>query len=215
MEGRGGCRPNVSIQFSNKKYQGATRPFRLTGFSKDSLLELVNEANERMGSHDGIKEFSDGILGVEISGPEMDPLTSADLPGLYQGSTAEQSQRGVKFVNNLIDRYISQKNSIILAVVWANHNLADQKFLVETKKHDPKRERTFRVVMEPDLAGLLTSGTSYSLLRIKRPPISSPSAGMSLETGERRIKSKDSRTRNEIARRHDFPDGPLVFQCLP
>lgn len=145
---------DVSIQFKNKNDQSSVRPFQLSSFSKDNLPELVNQAKERMGIRDGIKEFSDDILRVEITGPEMDPLTLVDLPGLYQGSTAEQSQQGVEFVNHLIGHYMRQKNSIILAVVSANYNLANQKILDETKKHDPKRERTLGVITKPDLAGV-------------------------------------------------------------
>lgn len=145
---------DVSIQFSKKNDQSDARPFQLSGFSKDNLPELVNQAKERMGIRDGIKEFSDDILRVKISGPEVEQLTLVDLPGLYQGSTAEQSKEGVNFVTHLIDHYMRQENSIILAVVSANYNLANQKILDETKKHDPKRERTLGVITKPDLAGV-------------------------------------------------------------
>ncbi|KAJ9138988.1 Interferon-induced GTP-binding protein Mx3 [Coniochaeta hoffmannii] len=145
---------DVSIQFSNKNDQSAARPFQLSGFSRDNLPELVNQAKERMGIRDGIKEFSDDILRVEITGPEMESLTLVDLPGLYQGSTADQSEEGVEFVDHLVDRYMRQENSIILAVVSAGYGLANQKILDKTKKHDPKRERTLGVITKPDLAGL-------------------------------------------------------------
>lgn len=145
---------DVSIQFSNKNDQSAARPFQLSGFSRDNLPELVNQAKERMGIRDGIKEFSDNILRVEITGPEMESLTLVDLPGLYQGSTADQSEEGVEFVDHLVDRYMRQENSIILAVVSAGYGLANQKILDKTKKHDPKRERTLGVITKPDLAGL-------------------------------------------------------------
>lgn len=145
---------NVSIKFANKQDQAASRPFQVSSFSKDDLPQLVNQAKERMGIQEGGKGFSNDVLRVEITGPDMYPLTLVDLPGLYQGSTADQSVEGVEFVNQLIDSYMKQSKSIILAVVSASYNLANQMILDETKKHDPHRERTLGVITKPDLAGI-------------------------------------------------------------
>lgn len=48
---------------------------------------------------------------------------------------------------------MKEPKSIILAVVSANHNLANQIVVEEAKEHDPSRERTLGVITKPDLAG--------------------------------------------------------------
>jgi len=146
----------VSIQLADKQGEdGTATPFQTgSGFSQDELPRLISQAKERMGIRGGSKEFSDDVLRVEITGPDVYPLTLVDLPGLYQGSTSEQSKEGAEFVGRLVKRYMSEKNSIMLAIVSANYNLAHQGVLDATQEHDPTRERTLGVITKPDLAGV-------------------------------------------------------------
>ncbi|KAI0969938.1 P-loop containing nucleoside triphosphate hydrolase protein [Xylaria arbuscula] len=123
-------------------------------FNGDTLPEIINEAVETVGIRlDSAKDFSTDVLHVEITGPEVVSLTLVDLPGFFHIETDEQTLEGRAVVQRLTKYYMQQPKSIILAVASANQELAHQIVLEETKKYDPKRERTLGVITKPDLAG--------------------------------------------------------------
>ena len=124
--------------------------FARTGFSKDDLPGIIGEAKQRMGVGDGSSTFTEEILRVEISGPDVPHLTLVDLPGFYHNETENQDAGGVDIVNRLATKYMRQENSIILAVISAQNELAAQKVLKEAKKHDPERARTLGIITKPD-----------------------------------------------------------------
>ncbi|KAK4237082.1 P-loop containing nucleoside triphosphate hydrolase protein [Achaetomium macrosporum] len=118
------------------------------------IPDIITEAKEPMGiREDGAKKFSRDILRVEIAKPDVYPLTLVDLPGIFHSVTADQDLEGKEVVDQLIECYMMQPKSIILAVVAANNHLANQKVLQEARKHDPDRVRTIGVITKPDLAG--------------------------------------------------------------
>ncbi|GAB1315414.1 hypothetical protein MFIFM68171_05624 [Madurella fahalii] len=150
---------NVSIQFADNAHSAADdtaqrQPFQRSSFDKDALPDIIMEAKELMGIRKGgAKKFSKDILRVEVAGPEVYPLTLVDLPGIFHSATADQDLEGKETVDQLINSYMRQPKSIILAVVAANNQLANQVVLQEVKKHDPRKERTIGVITKPDLAG--------------------------------------------------------------
>ncbi|KAK9785996.1 putative P-loop containing nucleoside triphosphate hydrolase protein [Seiridium cardinale] len=131
---------------------GSSHKFHQTIFDKDALPEIIEVATEKMGIRPGsIKGFSHDVLRVEISAPNVYPLTLVDLPGFFHSETEDQTHEGKEIVQQLAERYMKQPKSIILAVVSANHNLANQIVVEEARKHDPNRERTLGVITKPDL----------------------------------------------------------------
>ncbi|KAH8879037.1 dynamin family protein [Thozetella sp. PMI_491] len=149
-------RVNVSIQYAHdsdspEHNDAESQPFRRSGFDKDVLPEIINEAKERMKIRKG--EFSKDVLRVEIHGPDIESLTLVDLPGFFHSATSDQSKEGRQIAYELIEHYMRQDKSIILAVVAANYNYASQTVLEEVRKYDPTRQRTLGVVTKPDLAG--------------------------------------------------------------
>ncbi|KAK0737330.1 P-loop containing nucleoside triphosphate hydrolase protein [Apiosordaria backusii] len=124
--------------------------FDRTGLSNDDLPAIIEEAKQVMGVGAGSNTFSEQVLRVEISGPGVPQLTLVDLPGFYHNETENQEAGGVAVVNRLAERYMRQENSIILAVVSAQSELAAQKVLNEAKKHDSARERTLGIITKPD-----------------------------------------------------------------
>lgn len=133
-------------------HTGSSRSFKRTSFNKDALPDIITEATESMGIRPGsTKGFSEDILRVEITDPDVYPLTLVDLPGFFHSETADQTKEGRNIVRQLAQRYMKQTKSIILAVVSANHNLANQLVVEEARRHDPDRERTLGVITKPDL----------------------------------------------------------------
>jgi len=128
--------------------------FDRTSFDKDALPEIISQATKKMGIlPDGRKQFSRDILHVEISGPDVHPVTLVDLPGFFHAQTADQASEGIEIARELAEQYMKQPKSIILAVVSANYNLSQQIVVEQARMFDPKRERTLGVITKPDLAG--------------------------------------------------------------
>lgn len=137
-------------------------PFEETSFSRDALPKIIDRAKAHMGIREGSgTAYSKDILRVEISGPELLPLTLVDLPGFFHTETKEQTEEGKAIVNKLAERYMRQSKSIILAVVSAGYDLANQIVLGEAKRHDPHKERTLGIVTKPDLLIPGTTGERH------------------------------------------------------
>ena len=143
---------NVNIQLPPKSRfseDSTTEKIQQTSFDRDALPELIEEAKKVMGLGD--RGFSKDVLRIEISGPDVLPLTLVDLPGFFHAGTSDQSLEEKDIVDQLVESYMKQKNSIILAVVSASNQLAGQKVLTEAFKHDPYRTRTLGIITKPDL----------------------------------------------------------------
>ncbi|RHZ48745.1 uncharacterized protein CDV56_100061, partial [Aspergillus thermomutatus] len=72
------------------------------------------------------KRFSDDILRIELSGPKQRHLSVVDVPGLFHNPTKYQTAEDRVIIRNLIESYIIDKRTIILAVMDARNNLANQ-----------------------------------------------------------------------------------------
>ncbi|KAK2810770.1 hypothetical protein FQN49_008507 [Arthroderma sp. PD_2] len=96
------------------------------------------------------KAFSKDVLSIEICGPDRPPLTLVDLPGLIHSANKSQSDEDVELIRSLVENYISQKRTIILAVISAKNDYANQVILKNCRKFDPKGERTLGVITKPD-----------------------------------------------------------------
>ncbi|KAI5456639.1 putative dynamin GTPase [Mariannaea sp. PMI_226] len=155
-------RVDISVKFADPSKSSTT--FQKTGFKEDDLPGLIQEARELMGHSRDNRDFSKDVLRLEIDGPKVYPLTLVDLPGFFQTETDSQTFQGMAVVNELVESYMRQENSIILAVVDANKPLASQVALRKVKEHDPERERTIGVITKPDLN---QPGYSYELNSLK------------------------------------------------
>ncbi|EQL02174.1 Dynamin family protein [Ophiocordyceps sinensis CO18] len=133
-------RVDVSVKFADRSKPSKT--FQRAGFSESDLPGIIQEAKELLPKD---------VLRLEIEGPNMLPLTLVDLPGLFHVDTADQSMRGKETVDQLVESYMKQKNSIILVVITASNQLANHIALRKVKEHDPNRERTIGVITKPDL----------------------------------------------------------------
>lgn len=131
--------------------QEESLPFHKSSLDKDALPDIISEARERMGIRTGSKRFSKDILRVVVAGPDAPELTLVDLPGIFHSPTSEQTLEDKKLVNELIEKYMQESKSIILVVVAANNQLANQSVLSRAKLHDPQNKRIVGVITKPDL----------------------------------------------------------------
>ncbi|KAI7219756.1 hypothetical protein KC333_g2798 [Hortaea werneckii] len=155
--------PQVSI--STKVIPDKVRPKaekkRLEGFKRTigdfgELPKLMEEATDLMGlgGDDGgsgtARAFSRDVLSIEIAGPGRPHLTLVDLPGLIHSENKMQSKEDVELIRGLVDDYLKEKRTIIMAVVSAKNDYANQIILKKCRDVDPKGHRTIGIITKPD-----------------------------------------------------------------
>ncbi|OMP88536.1 Interferon-induced GTP-binding protein MxB [Diplodia seriata] len=130
--------------------------FRKSMTDYSELPDLMREATKLMESADPdantpkLTAFFSHMLSITVSGPEYSPLTLVDLPGLIHTETASQSKHDVDFIDHLVQDYIANPRSIILAVVSAKHDYANQIILQKARGVDPHGSRTLGIITKPD-----------------------------------------------------------------
>ena len=96
--------------------------------------------------------FSDDVLNIEICGPQQHYLSVIDVPGIFKNTKEGMTTvADVEIVRNIVNRYMKDPRSIILAVVPANVDIATQEILKMAGKSDIEGERTLVILTKPDL----------------------------------------------------------------
>lgn len=90
-----------------------------------------------------------------------------DLPGLIHSETKQQSAADVQLVQEVVWSYMQEPRSIILAVVSAKNDIANQIVLRLARELDHLSTRTLGVITKPDtlVAGSATEATFVSLAK--------------------------------------------------
>ncbi|OTB00476.1 hypothetical protein M426DRAFT_324256 [Hypoxylon sp. CI-4A] len=138
------------IPESKKSTKDGLQKFReeLDGF--EGFPELIEKAKVAMGISASGKAFSKDRLRVEISGPDRPHLTIIDMPGLIHSETKSQTAADVKLVREVVKTYMKQPRTIILAVVSAKNDFANQVVLNLAQTLDKHGTRTMGVITKPD-----------------------------------------------------------------
>jgi Dynamin family/Dynamin central region len=116
----------------------------------DGLPALIENAQLAMGISTHGKSFAKDLLRVEISGPDQPHLTIVDLPGLVHSQTKQQTSSDVALVKDVVQTYMKEPRSIILAVISAKNDYANQIVLSLARDADPEGTRTLGVITKPD-----------------------------------------------------------------
>ena len=112
---------------------------------------MFEKAKQAMGLDAlGSRAFSEDVLRVEVSGPAQPQLTVVDLPGLIHSENKKQSACDVTLVHKLVESYMKSERSIILAVVSAMNEFANQIVLTKAREVDQDGERTIGIITKPD-----------------------------------------------------------------
>ncbi|KAJ9655214.1 hypothetical protein H2201_008851 [Coniosporium apollinis] len=115
---------------------------------------LILEAARLMGldgaTTGSTKAFSRDVLSIEICGPDRPQLTLVDLPGLIHSENKSQSKDDVQLIRSLVEEYIRSERTIILAVISAKNDYANQIILQDCRRVDVKGSRTLGIITKPD-----------------------------------------------------------------
>ncbi|KAA6353305.1 MAG: putative Vacuolar protein sorting-associated protein 1, partial [Streblomastix strix] len=110
--------------------------------------EIERYTDMEAGSNKGI--ISKPIF-LTIHSPNVVDLILVDLPGLTKVAVGDQPQDIEKQVRELIESYIKEQMTIILAVSPGNVDLANSDALKLAHKWDPEGNRTLGVITKLDL----------------------------------------------------------------
>ncbi|KAJ3578428.1 hypothetical protein NPX13_g2138 [Xylaria arbuscula] len=156
----------VTVSIVPHSSLGLSEQSRLAGFhekldSFEGFPALIEKAKAAMGISTHGKAFAKDLLRVEITGPNRPHLTIVDLPGLIHSETKQQSADDVELVQEVVTSYMKQPRSIILAVISAKNDFANQIVLKLARTADLHGTRTMGVITKPDT---LVTGSDSELL---------------------------------------------------
>ncbi|KAK3394416.1 P-loop containing nucleoside triphosphate hydrolase protein [Podospora didyma] len=128
--------------------------------------EILAEVNAKMGirsdaTSKGGTVFSRDVLKVEICGPKEDYLTIIDVPGIFRNPTAGVTTKDdIQMVRDMVQDYIKDSRTIILAVLPSNIDIANQEILTLAEEYDKDGERTLGIMTKPDCVTETTAKNS-------------------------------------------------------
>lgn len=95
--------------------------------------------------------FSEDVLKVEVLGPKEDHLTIIDVPGIFRTTVQGTTKEDMATVKRLVENYIRDERTIILAVLPSNVDIAATEILELAEMYDKNGERTLGVLTKADL----------------------------------------------------------------
>ncbi|XP_051739140.1 dynamin-1-like protein isoform X2 [Ctenopharyngodon idella] len=125
--------------------------------------EIENETERVSGNNKGI---SDEPIHLKIFSPHVVNLTLVDLPGITKVPVGDQPKDIELQIRELILKYISNPNCIILAVTAANTDMATSEALKVAREVDTDGRRTLAVVTKLDLMDAGTDAMDVLMGRV-------------------------------------------------
>lgn len=161
-----------------KEWKGHIGVLRRDGETSDlggpvsSVAELsaaIQRVTEALCGPGG--QFSSDSIVVHIQASNVPDLTLVDLPGIVRTTTAGQDSAVLAEVNRMIEFYLEQERTIVLAIVPANQDVATVDILERAMAVDPAGERTIGVLTKPDLVGEGAEDEVVAVLKNQRKPL--------------------------------------------
>ncbi|KAL1919278.1 uncharacterized protein VTP21DRAFT_1970 [Calcarisporiella thermophila] len=110
--------------------------------------EIIKDTEAKTGKNAGI---SPNPINLRVYSPNVLTLTLVDLPGLTKVPVGDQPKDIERQIREMVLKYISKPNAIILAVTAANTDLANSDGLKIAREVDPEGSRTIGVLTKVDL----------------------------------------------------------------
>jgi len=110
--------------------------------------EIEKETLRIAGANKGISNVP---ISLKIHSPHVLDLTVVDLPGVTKVPIGDQPADIERQTKDLVLQYISNPNSIILAVTPANQDIVNSESLKMARSVDPQGKRTLGVLTKLDL----------------------------------------------------------------
>ncbi|KAJ5085228.1 hypothetical protein N7532_009999 [Penicillium argentinense] len=197
----------------------------LSGYGE--LADVVEDVSKRMGLKTYTENDADApafvadILRIEVTGPTGLHLTIVDLPGLIEGSEDEEA---VELVSKLVDNYLKESRTIILAVFPAGNDIETQPIIRRARSFDKSGKRTVGIITKADLINRGTEDRIAALMQnqgpikidlgfflLKNPDPEQLAKGISVE---RRQAEEEEYFRKEKWKVHDLDSSRVGVRAL-
>ncbi|KAF4043050.1 Dynamin GTPase effector domain-containing protein [Phytophthora infestans] len=160
-------------------FRGTVRLVRYQSGSENGEGEEKQDLNRLKDVPDSITKLtqklvdegqyiSDDQIVIEMCGPELPNLTLTDLPGLVRTVGDHEDQSLIPRVRQMVDRYMKQEQTVIIAVVPANVDMHNTEILQAAQEADPNGTRTIAVVTKVDLVDAGAELAVHELLLNKK-----------------------------------------------
>ncbi|XP_076588600.1 dynamin-1-like protein isoform X4 [Chaetodon auriga] len=130
----------------------------------EEIRQEIEAETERISGNN--KGISDDPIHLKIFSPHVVNLTLVDLPGITKVPVGDQPKDIEIQIRELIFKYISNPNSIILAVTAANTDMATSEALKVAREADTDGRRTLAVVTKLDLMDAGTDAMDVLMGRV-------------------------------------------------
>ncbi|XP_039989892.1 dynamin-1-like protein isoform X2 [Xiphias gladius] len=130
----------------------------------EEIRQEIEAETERISGNN--KGISDEPIHLKIFSPHVVNLTLVDLPGITKVPVGDQPRDIEIQIRELILKYISNPNSIILAVTAANTDMATSEALKVAREVDTDGRRTLAVVTKLDLMDAGTDAMDILMGRV-------------------------------------------------
>ncbi|XP_070802740.1 dynamin-1-like protein isoform X4 [Pituophis catenifer annectens] len=130
----------------------------------DEIRQEIESETERISGNN--KGISPEPIHLKIFSPNVVNLTLVDLPGMTKVPVGDQPKDIELQIRELILRFISNPNSIILAVTAANTDMATSEALKIAREVDPDGRRTLAVITKLDLMDAGTDAMDILMGRV-------------------------------------------------
>ncbi|KAJ4194581.1 hypothetical protein NW759_016514 [Fusarium solani] len=153
-----------------QQVQQALKAYRKDVKDLSELPSIINDVSKLMGlrgftDSDDDNAFASDALRIEISGPIGLHLSVVDLPGLISVSNEEQSDDDVGAVRDMVASYLQNSRTIVLSVLQASNDIANQGIIKLARQFDPDGGRTVGIITKPDL---INEGTESKIARVAK-----------------------------------------------
>jgi len=223
---RRGPHVSASISIIPHASRGESEDKALRGFKEsltnfEDLPKIIESAKLAMGLSTLGKAFSNDILRIELTSPDHPHLTIVDLPGLIHSETKHQSASDVELIKEIVQGYMKEPRCVILAVISAKNDFANQVVLSLARSIDKTGHRTLGVITKPDTlkSGSQSEADFVSLARNQHVVFRlgwHVLKNMDSEHGSTTLKERDAKEANFFAQGAwtELPHGSLGIQRL-
>ncbi|KAF4547218.1 Dynamin-like protein 1 [Elsinoe fawcettii] len=141
----GGRQDNL-LQFSKEIPVNDLSDLRFTEILDGAAVAMGLPSSQEADVESLPKRFSDDVLRIELSGPDHHHLSIVDVPGLFHNATKFQTEEDRQVIRSFLEMYMQDKRTIILAVMDARDNLANQEVFAMAREADPMGKRTLGII---------------------------------------------------------------------
>jgi interferon-induced GTP-binding protein Mx1 len=139
--------------------------------SPEELAGMISTLTDYL-TKSSVSGFSRDSIFVKVEAADIPNLIIVDLPGIIRTTTVGQNHTVISEVDELLDHFMLQPRTIILAVVPANQDIATVDVLERALRVDPLGARTIGVLTKPDLVDDGAEDEVLAVVNNMRKPLS-------------------------------------------